>query len=192
MGEYLFLDHLWNNQPRPHKELIACTRSGPCEAAGKLAQRLLSAEEADEVEHLLAQRRCTAVLKKRLQTFDKEISYVAALFATPVLLCILGGGRLLKSCAMVDHTGRREVFITEARRAYLEGVPIVSVDVEETLAVALRAKDSHFPKLSLKAPPAPAPAPALAPAPAPVPAPAPNSTEQLLARHEAALTALEW
>lgn len=183
MADSFFLESLWTNQPLPHKELIGRTTLGPCAAAGKLAQRLLSAEEADEMEHALAQRRATAVKSKRLQTFDKELSYLAAQFATPVLLCIVGGGRILRSCALVDHTGRREILLKEAKLAYLTGVIIVGVDAEETLTVTVRTKDETCPKLRLHAPLA---------APAAAPAPASDSVEQLLERHKRALVALGW
>lgn len=182
MAESLFLESLWSNQSRPHKLLVARTTLGPCAAAGKVAQSLLSAEEAEDVERELAKRRGTAIATKHLQTFDKEMSFVASQLATPVLLCIVGSGRLLKSCAWVDHRGRHEITLAEARKAYLEGIPIVSVDAEETLTVTVRTKDEPCPKLRLNEPLA---APAAA-------TPVPNTTEQLLGRHDEALAALMW
>jgi len=188
MSQSFFLESLWTNQPSAHKEIVARTLKGPCEVASKLAEHLLNTPEAEAVEEALTQRRCTAVAQKRLQTFDKEISFMLSLLATPVMLCIVGGGRLLKSCAIVSHAGRHEIDVNEARQKYQDGIRIVSVDVEDTMMITLRSKHEKCAPFKLKEPLAPPAPPALAPAPAP----APNSTEQLLARHEAALTALGW
>ena len=188
MPHSFFLESLWTNQSTtpPHRVLVARTLKGPCEATAKLAEHLLNTPEAEAMQAALLQRKWAAVAQKRVQTFEKEISFMLSLFADPVMLCIVGSGRLLLSCSVVDYTGRREIDVHEARQKYQEGIRIVSVDVEDTMMITLRSKHEKVAPLKLKRPSAP-PAP-----PAPAPTTALNSTEQLLQRHEAALTALGW
>lgn len=168
----MFLQSLWGH-PAPQRKLIGRTTAGPCTAAGLLAHYLLSPEEAEQVEHQLELRCRTVAAQARLGptqrghlTFHKELTFVASLLASPVLLCILGGGNLVRSCAIVDHDGRREMEADEAVRLYNSGVPVVSVDAEETLAICLRSKGNAFEKLRLHEPCA-RPAPTTAPTPAP-------------------------
>lgn len=187
MSQSFFLESLWVNQPSAHKVIVARTLKGPCEATIQLAEHLLNTPEAEAMTKVLLQRKWTAVKQKRVQTFDKEISFMLSLLATPVMLCIVGSGRLLLSCSVVDYTGRHEIDVNEARQKYREGARIVSVDVEDAMMITLRSKHEKIAPLKLKEPLAP-PAPPAPPAPAPVL----NSTEQLLKRHEAALTALGW
>lgn len=146
------LDQLWvqSGQPNPQRRFIASTEGGACRVAGLLARYLLATEEAEELEHQLAARRDTAWRKQHGHlSLMQEMSFVAAQLATPVLLCIVGDGDIVRTCAIVDYRGRIERCKDEAVGIYLSGTPVVSVDAEGSRKVTLFIRGNAFEKLRL-------------------------------------------
>lgn len=148
------LDQLWthptNPSPQPQRKLIASTQAGACRAAALLAKYLLVDEEAEGVAHKLEARHCTVRQQKDGHlSLMKEMSFVAAQLATPVLLCIVGDGHVVRSCATIDYRGRRELLKDEAVDIYQRGTPVVSVDAEGSRTVALLSRNNAFQKLRL-------------------------------------------
>ena len=148
------LDQLWmhpaNPWPQPQRKLIASTQGGACRAAALLAEYLLVAEEAEELAHQLNARHFTVRQQQNGHlSLMKEMSFVAAQLATPVMLCIVGDGHVVRSCATIDYRGRRELLKDEALDIYQRGTPVVSVDVEGSKTVALLSRGNAFQKLRL-------------------------------------------
>jgi hypothetical protein len=205
MGTLTYLQSLWVKQSEwPKKKHIGVTTAGVCEGARTLARFLLPAEEAEGIEHELALRSKTTRRAGHEATFRKEMSFVGAHLATPILLCITGGGHIVRSCAVVDHAGERELLADEATTLYTGGVPVIHVDYEATMAITAYTNQPRFEKLHrhayvAAAPPSP-PLPPLPPPPPPPPPSPPTTpkrardspTAELLRASSCALSQLGW
>ena len=146
------LDQLWvlSGQPNPQRRFIASTEGGACRVAGLLARYLLAIEEAEELEHQLAARRDTIWRKQHGHlSLMQELSFVAAQLASPVLLCIVGDGKVVRTCATVDYRGRIELCKDDAVGLYAKGIPVVCVDAEGSRKVTLFSRGNAFEKLRL-------------------------------------------
>ena len=146
------LDHLWKHPglPNPHRRFIASTEGGACYAAALLAQYLLVEEEAEGVTRQLDGRYLTVSQQQDGHlSLMKEMSFVAAQLATPVLLCVVGDGQAVRTCAIVDYRGRIEQCKDDAMRLYQKGVPVVCVDAEGSRKVTLFSRGNAFEKLRL-------------------------------------------
>jgi hypothetical protein len=110
---------------------------------------LLVTGEAEEVERQLAARRRTVGGKGGHLSLQQETTFVASQLATAVLLCIVGTGHVVRSCATVDYRGRREVDVEEATYLYRCGIIVVSVDAEGSEAISIRSRSNAFEKLRL-------------------------------------------
>jgi len=146
------LDQLWvhSGLPNPQRKFIASTEGGACCVAGLLAGYLLATEEAEEVQHQLSARRSTVWRKQYGHlSLMQEMSFVAAQLATPVLLCIVGDGEVVRTCATIDYRGRIEWCKDDAMDIYQRGTPVVSVDAEGSKKVTLFSRGNTFEKLRL-------------------------------------------
>ena len=45
------------------------------------------------------------MLRRKTTTFKKEMSFVAGHLEAPIVLCITGGGWLVRSCLVASHKG---------------------------------------------------------------------------------------
>ena len=124
------------------------------------------------------------------------MSFVAGHLEAPIVLCITGGGWLVRSCLVASHKGVREILAEEAQRLFDGGMPVIRVDCEETMAITAFTNQPQFEKLCrhdyTPAPPPPPPSPPPLPPPPPPRSLRASPTRELLDASNHALIALGW